>query len=64
MQLVGNGKELLKPSYNDVLRGVGLIVVVVVEHLGTCIEQEEAKQTQNPLETLHHCCASKNKDAA
>ena len=63
MQLVGDGEQFLEPSDDDVLRGVGLIVVVMVEHLGARIEQEEAEEAQNPFETLNHCRTSEDKDA-
>ena len=64
MQLVGNGEELLKPTDDDVLGGVALRLVVVTEHLGTGVEQEETKQTQNPFEALDHSGTGENKDTA
>ena len=40
MHLVGYGIEPAKPSHDDILRRVGLLVVIVPKHPGTCIKEE------------------------
>ena len=64
MHLVGDGEELLKQAHNDVLRWIALCFLAMAEHLTASVEQEQAKETQYPLELLYRCCASKDKDAA
>ena len=64
MHLVGHREELLEEFYKDVFRRVNLLVVVVSEHLDTCINQEKSEDAKNPIELLNDSCTGKDKDTA
>ena len=63
MYTIGHWIELAKPSHNDVLRRIRLLVVVVGKHLAARIEQEESEESQHPLEALHHGSTGEDEDA-
>ncbi len=63
MQLIGDGEETLKETYDEVVTRIALLVLVVCEHLCARVEQEQSEQSQHPLEALDHRCAGKYKNA-
>ena len=64
MHPVSHGIEFAEPSHNNVLWKVRLLVVIVDKHLATCIEQEDTKESQHPLETFYNGNTGKNENAA
>lgn len=63
LHLIRHGEEFLEKPHKDVFRGIDLLVVMMAEHLNTCIDQEESKDCQYPLEPCYHGRSGKDKDA-
>ena len=63
VKLVGHGKRLAHPTHDEILREIGLFVAVA-EHFCARVEQKQAEQPQNPLESVDDGNACKDKNAA
>ena len=64
MHLVRHGEKLLEEFHKNVLRGIDLLVILMSEHLDTCIDQENAKESEYPFKPRDDGRTGKDKDTA
>ena len=64
MHLVCHREELLEELYEDVLRGIYTLVILMAEHLDARIDEENAKHAEYPLKLVDDGRTGKDEDAA
>lgn len=64
MHLVRHGIDLAKPADDNILRGGGLVVVIMRKHLAASIKKKQSEQSQHLLEAFDHRSTGKNKNTA